>query len=107
MQLVTLYFPISLVELQIKVQCQFYDDIGVTIVKHYHSFEPTVTAEPFTLEGCYDPGCFKDNITYDATAEQIEAIIYLSKDCSQTVVHKCSGRISDDHYTIEFNPRFG
>ena len=83
-------FQIFIVELQIQVECQFYGNIGATIVKHHHSSETTVTSEPFTLDGCYEPGCFKDDITYDATDEQIEAIIYLSKDCSQKIIHKCS-----------------
>ena len=59
-------------------------------MKHHHSVDPTITSTPLTLEGCHDPGCFSDNITYDATLEQIEAIIFLSKDCRQEITHKCS-----------------
>ena len=51
------------------VECQFYDDVGVTIIKHNHT-EPTLTSQLGTLDGCYDPGCYSDNITYDATPEE-------------------------------------
>ena len=51
------------------VECQFYGDIGVTIIKHNHT-EPNLTSQLGTLDGCYDPGCYSDNITYDATPEE-------------------------------------
>ena len=73
-----------------KVECQFSGNIGTTIIKHHHSIEQTITSEIGTLDGCYDPGCFNDNITYDATPEQIEAILFLAKDCSQEITFKCS-----------------
>ena len=73
-----------------KVECQFYGDIGATIIKHYHSVDSTITSEIGTLDGCSEPGCFIDNITYAASSEQIEAIIFLAKECSQEVNFKCS-----------------
>lgn len=73
-----------------KVECQFYGEIGATIIKHYHSVEQTITSEIGTLNGCSEPGCFSDNITYASTSEQIDAVIFLAKDCTQEIIFKCS-----------------
>ena len=73
-----------------KVECKFSGAIGSTIISHYHSVEQTITSEIGTLDGCSEPGCFSDNITYNASPEQIEAVVYLAKDCYQEINFECS-----------------
>ena len=54
------------------VDCSFEEGTATTTLKHTHSNPTGFTSLPLTSDGCYEPGCFQDNITYSASMEQIE-----------------------------------
>ena len=41
-------------------------------------------ATPYEDDGCGEPGCFIDRISYTATKDQIEAIMKISTECTQS-----------------------
>ena len=48
------------------------------------------TALPNSSNGCQDPGCFQDKVTYNGTTDQIQELIFLSTECQQQIVHNCT-----------------
>ena len=52
--------------------CTFDGDEVETMLVRTHKKWPTYTATPGGSDGCADPGCFKDEITYNANADQLE-----------------------------------
>ena len=55
--------------------CTFDKDEVETSLKRNHAKWPTYTATPGGSDGCADPGCYKDKITYNANADQLEVRI--------------------------------
>ena len=41
-----------------EVICIFYGAVGTTVINHVMRNDNQVTAQPGTLTGCHDPGCF-------------------------------------------------
>jgi hypothetical protein len=91
------------------VDCVFESSTGTTKIKHSHSQKLGYTSRPDSSNGCYHPGCFVDEITYEASINQIEALVEISTDCYQTIRHNCSvnaltdfswwtGRDNRDHF---------
>ena len=56
------------------VTCQFNLTSGTaqTILFHDHEQPFQYTSVPVGSDGCADPGCFKDKITYDANFDQLQ-----------------------------------
>ena len=65
-------------------------DSGMTKITPKYSSEYQFTSLPGSQDGCFDPGCYRDNITYDASFDQIAELVALSEDCEQEVVNNCS-----------------
>jgi hypothetical protein len=91
------------------VDCVFENSTGTTKIQHSHSQKLGYTSRPDSSNGCYEKGCFVDEITYEASINQIEALVEISTDCYQTIRHNCSvnaltdfswwtGRDNRDHY---------
>ena len=55
-----------------EVSCTFDKDEVETSLKRNHQHWPTYTATPGGSDGCDEPGCFTDKITYAANADQLE-----------------------------------
>ena len=72
-----------------EVYCEF-TTIGATTVLFYTQTQANWTSTPNADDGCEDRGCFIDEITYNATKYQIEALLYLSVGCEQEIKHVCS-----------------
>jgi len=72
------------------VDCSFEDGIATTTLEHTHSNPTGYTSLPLASDGCDEPGCFQDNITYSASIEQIEALIDISDTCEQYIQNNCS-----------------
>jgi len=78
------------------VNCSFENGIATTSLEHTHSNPTGFTSLPLTSDGCYEPGCFKDNITYSASIEQMEALIDISDTCEQYIQNNCSNNALTD-----------
>ena len=48
-----------------------------------------MTSTPDKEDGCEERGCFSDEISYNASVTQIEALMYISQQCEQRVKHTC------------------
>ena len=48
-----------------------------------------MTSTPGKEDGCEERGCFRDEISYNASVSQIEALMYISQQCEQTIKHTC------------------
>ena len=51
---------------------------------NYESLISLIIATPNEDDGCGDPGCFSDEMQYSATKEQIEALMKISTECTQS-----------------------
>jgi len=82
----------------VDVYCTFntHEHMGITSIEHTHQHNHTITATPGTSNGCADPGCFKDNLTYRLNADQIEALIGLSGECEQSILLNCTSNAITD-----------
>ena len=67
-----------------EVQCTFDKDEVETSLKRNHQHWPTYTATPGGSDGCDEPGCFTDKITYAANADQLE-VRQSTKESSLTI----------------------
>ena len=56
------------------VTCEFNEttDLASTILFHEHEKPFQYTSIPGSSDGCAEPGCFKDKITYDANVDQLQ-----------------------------------
>ena len=74
------------------VTCTFNETSGIatTILFHEHDKQFQYTSLPGSSDGCADPGCFRDKITYDANVKQLQALIDISDNCYQTILHNCT-----------------
>ena len=56
------------------VTCEFDETFGLarTILSHEHEQPLQITSIPGSSDGCAEPGCFKDKITYDANFDQLQ-----------------------------------
>ena len=72
-----------------EVFCEFNGNVGTTVVKHDHEGYG-ITSMPGQHDGCSEPGCYSDTISYDATMEQIESLIQISANCEQSIVNNCT-----------------
>jgi len=70
--------------------CTFDGDEVETMLVRTHKKWPTYTATPGGSDGCADPGCFRDEITYNANADQLEALVQISHRCEQRVFQNCT-----------------
>ncbi|XP_063360126.1 neurexin-4 [Cydia amplana] len=67
------------------VTCQFYTDGRVlTTVQHSSS-----VSQSTVVDGYQEPGSFKQDITYDASRAQLEALLNRSSSCSQRLEYMC------------------
>ena len=63
-----------------------------------------ITAKPNQPGGCDDRGCFVDQISYSATKDQLEALIYISEHCEQAIDHVCNTNpLSDVAFWVDRN----
>ena len=62
----------------------------MTRISPKYSNEYQFTSLPGSQDGCFDPGCYTDNITYYADSNQIAELVLLSQNCEQEVVNNCS-----------------
>ena len=46
------------------VECEFYDDVGYTVFRPSFSQSVQSTATPHKEDGCEEPGCYQDLVTY-------------------------------------------
>ena len=46
------------------IDCEFNDGIGWSLIKPSFSQPTQLTATPNTNDGCEDPGCYEDKVTY-------------------------------------------
>ena len=62
----------------------------MTKITPHYSNENQFTSLPGSQDGCFDPGCYTDDITYDPHEDQIAQLVSMSENCEQEVVHNCS-----------------
>ena len=75
--------------------CEFHGEIGQTFIYHDHP-DFGYTSVPTQSDGCTDPGCYNDEIMYNATMDQIVGLIEISASCEQTIVLNCTNnRVTD------------
>ena len=74
------------------VTCTFNETSGIatTVLFHTHEKQFQYTSLPGSSDGCADPGCFRDKISYDANFKQLQALIDISDNCYQTILHNCT-----------------
>ena len=60
------------------VDCEFYNGIGWSLFHPSFSQSTQYTATPNMNDGCTEPGCYEDQVTYSHDMNQIETIISLS-----------------------------
>ena len=74
------------------VTCSFNETSGIatTVLFHAHEKQFQYTSLPGSSDGCADPGCFRDKISYDANFKQLQALIDISDNCYQTILHNCT-----------------
>ena len=74
---------------QMKFILSRYDAYCMTKVSPNYENDFQYTAVPGGSDGCGEPGCYTDNISYDVQMDQIEALISISEFCYQEVVNNC------------------
>jgi len=79
-----------------EVKCKFDGEEVETELARTHTNWPTYTATPGGSDGCADPGCFKDKITYAANVDQLEALVSISHRCEQRVFQNCTSNALTD-----------
>lgn len=67
------------------VTCEFYSD-GRVVTVLSHSKEQTTV-----VDGFQEPGSFEQNIAYEASLPQIEALLNRSQSCWQRLSYQCRG----------------
>ncbi|KAL1140158.1 hypothetical protein AAG570_000090, partial [Ranatra chinensis] len=65
------------------VTCEYYSDGRVITVVHHRNEGDT------TVDGFQEPGSFKQDISYDADIQQLEALTNRSRSCSQRIEYTC------------------
>lgn len=65
------------------VTCEFYSDGRVATVVQHSSQDTT------PVDGFQEPGSFSQNIEYEASDDQIEALINRSISCRQNIQYAC------------------
>lgn len=71
------------------VTCRFHGRVGTTVISHDHQ-EVRNTSNPMELGGCFDAGCYTDDIKYDLDLEQIYSLVKLSLECKQVITNNCT-----------------
>ena len=62
------------------------------------------TSTPHEKDGCEEPGCYDDTVSYSYSDQQIEAIISQSTECSQSIVLNCTANpITDFRYVKQYS----
>ncbi|RZF46692.1 hypothetical protein LSTR_LSTR002555 [Laodelphax striatellus] len=82
------------------VTCEYYADGRIVTTLHHSNEENT------PVDGFQEPGSFRQDITYDADENQIEALINRSTTCRQRLVYECkqSRLFNSPSGEHDFNP---
>lgn len=73
------------------VECQFDGGVGSTYIYPNMTNPDGLTSTPGLDDGCDEPGCYVDYVTYNGTSKaQIEALLTISHQCYQSIKNKCS-----------------
>ena len=75
------------------IDCEFFNGIGWSLFKPSFSQSTQFTATPHENDGCEEPGCYEDQVTYSQTNDQIEAIISQSTECQQPILLNCTSNL--------------
>ena len=57
------------------IDCEFYNGIGWSLFHPSFSQSTQYTATPNMDDGCAEPGCYEDQVTYSHDMDDIESII--------------------------------
>lgn len=82
------------------VTCEYYTDGRIVTVLNHNNEQTT------SVDGFQEAGSFEQNITYDASLPQIEALLHRSTRCWQHLSYECkSSRLLDSsYYDDSFHP---
>merc|ERR1712131_561949 len=72
------------------VTCEFGSGYGKASISPIYENEFQYTSIPGGSDGCADPGCYQDNISYNVAKDQIEALVSVSQFCEQTIQNNCT-----------------
>ena len=73
-----------------KVECIFVFEGGLTVIHPTDHPDGGLTFPENESQRCSKPNCFKKQIQYEPSKDQIKTLIALSTDCTQKVTHICS-----------------
>lgn len=82
------------------VTCQYHSDGRIITEVHHKNEDPT------KVDGFQEEGSFKQDIIYDASIDQIEALINRSSSCWQSIRYDCwqSRLFNSPSHEIDFRP---
>jgi hypothetical protein len=73
-----------------KVHCEFSGPVAITTI-HHDQTDYNVTSKMGEFDGCSQPGCFKDEVVYEAKMKEIVKLMSISETCEQEIVNICTG----------------
>ena len=79
--------------LSFPINCEFFNGVGYSLFPPSFSQSFQFTATPHQDDGCEEPGCYEDLVTYSHSQDQIEAIIAQSTECEQSILLNCTSNL--------------
>ena len=72
------------------MECLFGSEGGQTVIPPSDQLKEGFIFPENEQQRCSKPNCFKKEIEYAPTKDQIKSLMALSSDCSQKITHTCN-----------------